>query len=99
MEKDHSAAASQFLKDRDRARWHDETLWFVREKRDRAAWKVNDWEELRNYASQIKSHTLSRLDEYLIEFEKNAKANGIIVHWASDAAEHNRIVHGLLKDH
>jgi L-lactate dehydrogenase complex protein LldF len=99
MEKDHSAAASQFLKDRDRARWHDETLWFVREKRDRAAWKVNDWEELRNYASQIKAHTLSRLDEYLIEFEKNAKANGIIVHWASDAAEHNRIVHGLLKDH
>ena len=32
-------------------------------------------------------------------FEKNAVANGITVHWAADAKEHNEVVHGLLKKH
>src|SRR5262249_54287970 len=33
------------------------------------------------------------------EFEANARANGVYVHWAKDAAEHNHIVHGILADH
>ncbi|RYZ32972.1 MAG: lactate utilization protein, partial [Sphingobacteriales bacterium] len=32
------------------------------------------------------------LDAYLLQFEKNARANGITIHWAADAAEHNMIV-------
>ncbi len=94
---DHSQAAARFTKDEARTRWHDETLWFVRQKRDRAASTVPDWEILRSTASQIKSHTLSNLSEYLIEFEKNATKNGIKVHWAADAHEHNEIVYSIMK--
>ena len=32
-------------------------------------------------------------------FERNATANGIHVHWAKDAQEHNEIVYGILKEH
>ena len=95
----HSQNAAEFLNDKARARWHDETLWFVRSKRDKAAHGVPEWEALREAASKIKEHTLSRLDEYLIAFEEKAIANGIQVHWADDAEEHNRIVHSILQKH
>jgi L-lactate dehydrogenase complex protein LldF len=98
-QKEHSREAAEFLADKARARWHDETLWMVREKRDRAANQLPEWEKLRETASAIKAHTLSRLDEYLMEFEEKARANGIQVHWAKDGEEHNRIVLGLLRDH
>jgi L-lactate dehydrogenase complex protein LldF len=57
-----------------------------------AAATVPEWEALRDLASAIKTHTLSRLDEYLALFERRATARGITVHWARDAAEHNEIV-------
>jgi L-lactate dehydrogenase complex protein LldF len=50
------------------------------------------------WASQIKDHTLSDLNNYLTSFEKNAVANGIQIHWAADAEEHNRIIHKIIKD-
>ena len=93
---EHAKAASAFIKDESRTDWHDETLWFVREKRDKAAHGIPEWELLREWASQIKDHTLSNLDNYLIEFEKKAHANGIIVHWAADGDEHNRIIFGII---
>jgi len=94
----HASNAAAFIKDEARTDWHDETLWMVRHKRDLAAAGVLEWEALRNYASNIKEHTLSNLDDYLSEFEKNALANGIIVHWAPDAAAHNQIVYSIIKD-
>ncbi|MFY7794005.1 MAG: lactate utilization protein B [Chitinophagaceae bacterium] len=93
----HAAAAEVFNQDASRTRWHDETLWFVRQKRDRAAQNLPEWETLRSWASQIKDHTLSHLDEYLLEFEGKALANGVQVHWAADAAEHNRIIHEIIR--
>jgi L-lactate dehydrogenase complex protein LldF len=96
---EHSKAAGIFLEDKQRARWHDETLWFVRAKRDKAAHSLNEWEALREAASQIKEHTLSRLDDYLLQFEEKATANGVQVHWANDGEEHNRIVHSILQKH
>lgn len=99
MEKDHAILAAQFIADEPRTDWHDETLWFVRHKRDKAAHSLPEWEQLRNWASAIKAHTLANLDQYLLEFEKNAVANGITVHWAADAAEHNSIVHGIIRQH
>ncbi len=33
----HPATAAEFVKDSERAHWHDGALWFVRQKRDRAA--------------------------------------------------------------
>ncbi len=95
----HPKAAEKFIKDRERARWHDKSLWFVRQKRDKMASTVPEWEELRNTASQIKAHMISNMEQYLLEFEKNAKANGITVHWALDAKEHNDIVTDILKEH
>ncbi|MDO1445530.1 lactate utilization protein B [Rhodocytophaga aerolata] len=95
--KDHAELAEKFNRDEERVNWHDRTLWWIRQKRDKAAWSLGDeWEPLREEASRIKSHTLSNLSEYLQEFEKNAQANGMTVHWAADAKEHNQIVHSIL---
>ena len=93
----HSVAARNFNEDESRTNWHDETLWLVRSKRDRAASSINGWEALRDRASEIKNHTLSNLDNYLIEFEKNAINNGVFVHWADNAQEHNEIVYNIIK--
>lgn len=93
---DHASAAARFVDDEQRTDWHDGALWFVRAKRDAAVASVAEWETLRELASAIKEHTLSRLDAYLEEFERNATSNGIRVHWARDADEHNRIVHEIL---
>jgi L-lactate dehydrogenase complex protein LldF len=95
----HSEAAALFNKNEERVNWHDETLWFVREKRDRSAFQIPEWELLRETASQIKGNVLSNIHDYLVEFEANAQKNGIIVHWAADAKEHNEIVHSILTKH
>jgi L-lactate dehydrogenase complex protein LldF len=96
---DHSQLAARFNRDEDRVNWHDKTLWFVREKRDKAAWQIPEWEQLREIASQIKNNVLSNLYEYLLEFEKNAQSNGIKIHWASTPEEHNQIVCGIIQKH
>jgi L-lactate dehydrogenase complex protein LldF len=95
--KDHAELSERFNLDEPRVDWHDKTLWFIREKRDKAAWLIPEWEQLREAASQIKNNVLSNLHDYLIQFEKHAKQNGITVHWAADAAEHNKIVHSILE--
>lgn len=92
----HAAGAASFLLQDKRSARHDEALWAVRKKRDLAASRVPDWETLRSHASAIKAHTITHLDRYLRAFEEQATARGIQVHWAVDAAEHNRIVHELL---
>lgn len=96
--KTHAEAAQEFILNESRTDWHDETLWFVRQKRDKAVNTVAEWEILRDWASKIKNHTLSNLDHYLKSFEENAIANGIIVHWALNAEEHNQIIHKIITD-
>ena len=93
---DHAAAADVFNENEARVDWHNTSLGLMRTKRDRAVEQVPEWEALRALASSIKEHTLSHLDEYLEMFEKAAVANGVSVHWARDAAEHNRIVHEII---
>ncbi|KFL34439.1 MULTISPECIES: lactate utilization protein B [unclassified Sulfurospirillum] len=99
MSHNHSELADKFASNVERMKWHDKALWFVRVKRDNQAKSLDEWEELRNTADKIKSHTLAHLDEYLEQFEKNALARGIRVHWAKDAKEHNEIVLDLLRSH
>jgi len=94
----HSEASEKFIADEERTNWHDETLWFVRSKRDVASKNVDDWERLRNQASDIKDYTLSNLGELLIQFESIAQVNGVEVHWAKDAAELNQIVLTIAKE-
>jgi L-lactate dehydrogenase complex protein LldF len=94
----HPLKAKEFVKNDERMHWHDKALWFVREKRDLASKSIPEWEKLRTYAAQIKSHTMANLDKYLLEFEANAEKRGIKVHFAKDAKEHNEIVYKILKE-
>jgi L-lactate dehydrogenase complex protein LldF len=96
---DHSTASEIFNRDVGRVDWHDETLWFVRQKRDKAAFQIPDWELLRETASQIKNNVLSNMHDYLLQFETNAIKNGVQVHWAANGSEHNEIVLGILQQH
>lgn len=95
--KSHAELSREFNKDESRVNWHDETLWWVRQKRDKAARNIPEWEQLRTTASGIKDNVLGNLHNYLIQFERKAIDNGIKVHWAIDAEEHNKIVHSILK--
>ena len=97
--KTHANNAKEFVKNDERMHWHDEALWWVRQKRDMATKTIPEWESLRELANQIKTHTMANLDKYLLEFEKNANAKGITVHWAKDAAEHNEIAYNILSSH
>ncbi len=98
MSNNHPLNAKAFVANDERMHWHDKALWFVREKRDRASKSIPEWEQLREYANIIKTHTMANLDKYLLEFEKNANAKGITVHWAKDAKEHNEIVYKILSE-
>jgi L-lactate dehydrogenase complex protein LldF len=94
----HPEAAARFVANDAKAHWHDQALWWVRNRRDVASAAVPDWEALRAAAEAIKAHTLSRLADYLEEFERNAAAAGATVWFARDAAEHNAIVHRILSE-
>ena len=94
---DHAQRSSVFNQDEQRVNWHDKTLWFIREKRDKAAWQIPEWEMLREQASQIKENVLGNLHEYLLQFEQHVLENGIHVHWAATAAEHNAIVYDIIR--
>jgi len=96
---DHPTMAAAFIRDHARAQWHDQALWFVRAKRDKAVRSLPEWEALRATAAQIKAHTIAQLADYLEQFEQNATRLGAHVHWARDAAEHNRIVLDVLRQH
>jgi L-lactate dehydrogenase complex protein LldF len=95
----HAAAAAEFVADGPHAHWHDQALWFIRAKRDKCAHGLPEWEELRVRAAAIKRHVVAHLADLLEQFEANATRLGATVHWARDADEHNRIVHGLLERH
>ncbi len=95
---DQAENAAEFISDRTHEQHLDQLLWMLRTRRDEAASRVQEWEQLRDLASQIKEHTLSNLAHYLEMFESRAKANGVTVHWAQDAHEHNQIVYQLLSE-
>ena len=81
----HAELAEKFNRDEERVNWHDGALWWIRQKRDKQSKNIPEWEDLREAASRIKSHLLSNLHDYLIEFETNLRKNGVQVHWAANA--------------
>ncbi|MCS7473688.1 lactate utilization protein B [Myroides odoratimimus] len=95
----HAQNADAFQQNKEKATWHDNALWFVREKRDRMSKTLPEWEDLRAMGEKIKLHSVSNLAMYLEQFEANAIANGVIVHWAKDAEEHNAIMAEILNKH
>ena len=96
---EHAKLSKRFLIKENNLEFHDKRLWQLRQSRDRVTYEIPEWEEMRSLASAIKEHTLVHLPDYLEEFERNATRNGVRVHWASDAAEHNRIVYEILESH
>ena len=98
MSTQHSKAAARFLQNAEKAQWHDATFWSVRTKRDNQARQLDEWERLREAASQIKMHTITHLDHYIAQFAEEAEKNGVNVHFARDAKEFNSMVLRILKD-
>lgn len=99
MSTSHSKAAHQILKDFDKITRHDQTFWAVRAKRDLMAQSLPEWESLRDHASAIKQHTITHLADYLEQFSQQLESRGVIVHWAKDALDFNKIVYSILSDH
>jgi len=71
----------------------------IRAKRAVAVKEMPDWEELREAGRALKSRVMRHLDEYLLELEESVQKAGGHVHWARDAAEANRIIAGIVRDH
>ncbi len=61
------------------------------ENRQAAAVSV-EFEQWRDWASSVKNHALSSLDDLLIEAEQQFTANGCTVHWATNAEAAQAIV-------
>jgi L-lactate dehydrogenase complex protein LldF len=58
-----------------------------------------DADAVRDYARQVRAHTLSHLGRYLAQFAEAVEAAGGHVHWAHEAAEARRIVLDLAHSH
>jgi L-lactate dehydrogenase complex protein LldF len=71
----------------------------IRDKRAGVVAEVPDWEELREAGRAIKAEVMSRLDEYLVQFETAVEAAGGRVHWARDAAEASAVVADVARAH
>ena len=92
-------SGAEFIKRRAHRESHDRCLWEARMRRDKVASTIPEWEQMRELASEIKLHTLKNLDRYLEQFIANAEANGIHVHRARDAKEHNEIILDIFRSH
>lgn len=68
------------------------------DKRRAALENLPEFEQLRSTARAIKEHTLSHLEEYLLQFERQVEESGGKVHWASDPAEACDITVGLCRN-
>ena len=66
--------------------------------RDAAVSEVENWEELRSYARQVKRHTIKNLSLYLAELEEKVKANGGKVVWAENGREAVEYILKLARD-
>jgi L-lactate dehydrogenase complex protein LldF len=57
------------------------------------------FQQWREAAHQIKRYAVQNLDKLLVEFERNITARGVQVLWAEDAAEANRHVLDIAREH
>jgi L-lactate dehydrogenase complex protein LldF len=71
----------------------------IREKRARVIGELDDFEELRAAAADIKDDVVANLGHYLEQAEEALTQAGATVHWARDAAEANRIVVQIARSH
>jgi len=71
----------------------------IRDKRARVIGELDDFEQLRDAAADIKDDVLANMARYLVQAEEALTRAGATVHWARDAAEANRIVVGIAASH
>lgn len=73
-------------------------LKHAQDNRAKAVQEETNWEELRNHANQVKQHSLSRLDHYLVQLEQSLQSVGGKVVWANDSAEAIDFILSLLHE-
>lgn len=59
----------------------------ITSKRDALVAEVDNWEDFREHAAQIRDHVLANLDYYVREFATNAEKNGAHVYFAPEAED------------
>ena len=96
---DFPAAAKELLENSQTRKNVQHATNVIQAKRNKVVAELPDWEDLREAGAQVRAHTLRYLDYYLTQFEENCTRAGGHVHWASDAAEANRIILGLVQQH
>jgi L-lactate dehydrogenase complex protein LldF len=60
---------------------------------------IPQWQEWREAAHRVKTYAIANLDKLLVEFEQKITARGATVLWAKDAAEANRLVLDIAREH
>src|ERR1700710_1685529 len=93
---DFTSAAKEILEQSQTRKNVQHATNVIQGKRNKVAAELPDWEDLREAGAQVRAHTLRHLDYYLKQFEENCTRAGGHVHWASDAADANRIILGLV---
>ena len=71
----------------------------IRTKRARVCGELDDFEQLRVAAADIKDDVLGNLGRYLEQVEASLTSAGATVHWARDGAEANQIVVDIARRH
>jgi L-lactate dehydrogenase complex protein LldF len=61
--------------------------------------ELDNFESIRDAAAVIRQRVLDHLDFWLEEYERNAVAQGAVVHWAETAADVPRIVLEICRQH
>jgi L-lactate dehydrogenase complex protein LldF len=60
------------------------------------AYEAIDTERWRDWARDVKTHTLTHLDRYLEQAEEQLQSNGVHVHWASTGSEALEVLSGIV---
>ncbi len=68
------------------------TLGLVAHLQKQAVADVDNWEQLREHARQVKAHALSRLGRYLLQLEEQVVGQGGSVVWAETAQDAARFI-------
>ena len=96
----HAKAAGKFIADSERTARHDRALYFrAREARPHGTCRARMGSLAGNGPAAPRCTPSPTWPTTLKSFERHATANGVHVHWAKDAEEHNRIVYDIIRRH
>jgi L-lactate dehydrogenase complex protein LldF len=91
--------ARQALANAAQRRSFRDAMDFLTERRALQFPSPTDFQRLRNLGEAIRKHALARLPDLLEQLETRLSANGIVVHWAQDAAQANQIFLDIARRH